>query len=257
MTEVRDGVAVEDRDGVRLVTLDRPERLNAFNAAVFDGITGALAEAAADDGIRCVALTGNGRAFTAGSELSDGDDDGAGSDGADPYEAFMQALETFPKPLIAAVNGLAVGIGTTMLGHCDLVLAAESARFRMPFASLGLVPEAGSTATMPALLGRQAATHALLTSSWISAQDAARDGLVWRLVPDASLLDETQAVCAEIAAMPLDSLVATKRLLLAARTPAAIAAREREDPEFRRLLEGPAHAAAVQAFLARRKEKAS
>jgi enoyl-CoA hydratase/carnithine racemase len=255
MTEGRDGVAVEDRDGVRLITLDRPDRLNAFNATVFAGITRALGEAAADDEILCVALTGNGRAFTAGSELSDDD---AGEDtGADPYEAFMQAIETFPKPLVAAVNGLAVGIGTTMLGHCDLVLAAESARFRMPFTSLGLVPEAGSTATMPALLGRQPATHALLTSSWISAQDAARDGLVWRLVPDASLLDETWAVCAEVAAMPLDSLVATKHLLLAARTPAAVAAREREDPEFRRLLKGPAHAAAVEAFLARRQEKAS
>lgn len=254
MTEVRDGVTVEDRDGVRLISLDRPDRLNAFNAAVFGGITRALDEATADDATCCVALTGNGRAFTAGSELAD---DGGDDAGADPYEGFMQALETFPKPLVAAVNGLAVGIGTTMLGHCDLVLAAESARFRMPFTSLGLVPEAGSTATMPALLGRHAATHALLTSSWISAQDAARDGLVWRLVPDDALLEETQAVCAEIAAMPLDSLVATKRLLLAARTPAAIAAREREDPEFRRLLKGPAHAAAVEAFLARRKEKAS
>jgi enoyl-CoA hydratase/carnithine racemase len=231
-----DVLVSDDDTGVRTVTLNRPDALNAFNRALFDGVR--------------VALTGVGRAFTAGSDIAS-DDDGAGA--ADPYEPFIQAVESFPKPLVAAVNGLAVGIGTTMLGHCDLVLAAASARFRVPFTSLGLVPEAGSTATLPALLGRQRATHAFLTSSWISAADAAQSGLVWKLTEDADLADETARVCAEIAAQPLESLVATKRLLLDARLPAALEARGREEPEFRRLTTRPAHREALAAFRERRK----
>ena len=139
-----------------------------------------------------------------------------------------------------------------MLGHCELVLAEHTARFRMPFTSLGLVPEAGSTATIPSLMGRQPAVHALLTSSWIPAEEAARTGLVWRLTTDEELLAEALAVCEQIAAQPLESLMSTKRLLLDARLPAARAARDREEPEFRRLTERPAHLEALAAFRERR-----
>lgn len=246
-------VVVTDVDRVRLLTLDRPDALHAFSAAMFDGVRQALDEAVVDPSIGCVVITASGRAFTAGSDLSD-EPDGPPrpADAPDPYDAFIERVESFPKPLVAAVNGLAIGIGTSMLGHCDLVLAAESARFRLPFTSLGLVPEAGSTFTLPALMGRQRATHALLTSSWISAQEAAESGLVWRLTPDDELLPTTMELCAAIAAQPLESLVQTKRLLLDARLPAARAAREREEPEFRRLLERPAHQEAVAAFRERR-----
>jgi enoyl-CoA hydratase/carnithine racemase len=240
-----------DREGVRLLTLDRPEALNAFTPALFDALTAALREAGEDPAVGCVVLTGAGRAFSSGSSLGDADEPEEDGD-HDPYEEFIGAFETFPKPLIAAVNGLAVGIGTTLLGHCDLVLAGRSARFRMPFASLGLVPEAGSTVTMPALMGAQAAAHAFFSAAWISAEEALAQGLVWRLVDDDALLEEAQATAAAIAVHPVDSLVATKNLLLAARVPAAAAARRREDPEFRRLLAGPAHRAAVEAFLAKR-----
>ena len=201
-------------------------------------------------------LTGAGRAFSSGSALADPEEDGGAPAGPDPYDAFIERVESFPKPLVAAVNGLAVGIATTLLGHCDLVLAARSARFRVPFASLGLVPEAGSTVTLPALLGRQAAAHAFFTGAWISAETAAERGLVWRLVDDEALLAATLAVCDEIAAMPVEALVSAKRLLLAARLPAARAARDREEPEFRRLLDGPAHRAALRAFQDRRRETA-
>src|SRR4051812_43545344 len=242
----------ERREGVLIVTLNRPEALNAFNRALFDAVRHALESAASDPRVGCVLLTGSGRAFTAGSDISD--DAGPPPDPAqkDPYDAFIECVESFPKPLVVAVNGLAVGIGTTMLGHCDLALAGASARFRMPFASLGLVPEAGSTATMPALMGRHAAVHSLLTSSWISAEEAVRTGLVWRLTSDDELMPEAMAVCDQIAAQPLESLVSIKRLLLDARLPAARAARDREEPEFRRLTTRPAHLEALAAFRERR-----
>ncbi len=246
----------EDRDGVRLLIFDRPEALNAFNQALFDGVRGELEQAQSDSSIGCVILTGNGRAFSSGSDLGGEADAGEERDAAqpvpDPYDAFIATVEHFSKPLIAAVNGLAVGIGTTVLGHCDLVLAGASARFRVPFTSLGLVPEAGSTSTLPVLLGRQRATYALLSSRWISAEEAFEGGLVWRLVEDEQLLAQALAVGAEIALHPLEALIATKRLLLQARLPAAMAARALEEPEFRRLLAGPAHQEAVSAFRERR-----
>jgi enoyl-CoA hydratase/carnithine racemase len=244
-------VTVEGHDRTRLIILDRPSALNAFNGALFDAVREALDGAAADPEVACVAITGRGRAFSAGMDLAPGDDPPSPEEPGG-YDAFIEVLEGFPKPLVAAVNGLAVGIGATLLGHADLVLAAESARFRFPFAALGLCPEAGSTDRLPRLIGDRAAAHALFTAGWISARAAHEAGLVWRLVPDEELLAETLAVCAEIQAMPVESLETTKRLLLAARVPAARAAREREEGEFRRLAAGPAHQEALAAFREKR-----
>lgn len=238
---------VRDADGVRYLTLNRPQALNAFSLELFDALRGALQEAADDPQTRCVALTGAGRAFTAGSDLS-GNAPEADPRAADPYEAFISRVETFPKPLVVAVNGLAVGIGTTLLGHADLALAGASARFRAPFTSLGLVPEAGSTVNLPALMGRWASTHLLLTSQWLGAEEAAAAGLLWKVVPDEELEAATAEVCAQLAAQPLASLIATKQLLLDVRLPAARAAREREERTFRRMLTEPAHQAALAAF---------
>ncbi len=245
-------ILVDHHDGVAVITLNRPDALNAFNRSLFVAVREALNSAAADPDVRCVVLTGTGRAFTAGSDISDDPDSKPDPSEQDPYDAFIECVEEFPKPLVAAVNGLAIGIGTTMLGHCELVLAGASARFRMPFTSLGLVPEAGSTSTIPALMGRQQAVYALLTSSWISAEQAAATGLVWRLTSDEDLLTVTLEACAEIAAQPLESLLSTKRLLLEERLPAARAARNREEPEFRRLTKRPAHIEALAAFRDRR-----
>jgi enoyl-CoA hydratase/carnithine racemase len=243
-------VLVDDAEsGVRRLILNRPDALNALSWSVLAGVRDALDDALDNDSIRCVSITGAGRAFSAGSDVSGGAQD---LDGPDPWDTFAARLEDFPKPLVAAVNGLAVGLGATILGHCDLVLAGTEARFRFPFTSLGLVPEVGSTSWLPHVLGPQRAAHALLTSSWISAEDAAASGLVWRLVADAHLQDETAAVCDEIAAQPLAALVATKRLLLDARMPEIHGARMREEPAFRRLLEGPAYAEALAAFHERR-----
>lgn len=240
---------VEDRDGVSLLTLNRPDALNAFNGELFAELDLALEQAAEDPLIGCVVLTGAGRAFTAGSDISDAPAPTA----PNPYDALIARIESFPKPLLVAVNGLAVGIGTTMLGHADIAIAAESARFRMPFAALGLVPEAGSTVTMPALMGRQRAAAAFFTARWISAPEAAECGLVLEVVPDDALHEHALALATEIAAHPLESLVQTKRLLLASRLPAAHESRLREEEEFRRLLAGPAHAEALAAFREKRK----
>jgi enoyl-CoA hydratase/carnithine racemase len=241
-------VIVDDRDGVSQLTLNRPDALNAFNGELFAQLDSALERAAEHPAIGCVVLTGAGRAFTAGSDISDE----PAPDAPNPYDALIERVEGFPKPLIVAVNGLAVGIGTTILGHADIAIAAQSARFRMPFAPLGLVPEAGSTVTMPALMGRQRAASALFTGQWISSAEAQECGLVMRVVSDDSLLDESFGLAAKIAAQPLESLVQTKRLLLASRLPAVHESRLREEAEFRRLLSGPAHAEALAAFREKR-----
>jgi len=235
-------VRYEESGGVATIALDRESALNAFDAAQYDGVYAALGRAADDDAIRCVLITARGRAFSAGSDLQDDSPDPAA------YERFIAGLESFPKPVVAAVNGLAVGIGATLLGHCDIVLASTDARLKLPFASIGLVPEAGSTVTLPAAMGPQAAAHALFTGGWVSAAEAERAGLLWRVVEPEALAAAAAELCAEIAALPLESLTATKQLLLAARLPAAKAAREREEREFARMLTGAAHLAAVERF---------
>lgn len=237
-----ENVRVETEGGVAVVELARESVLNSFDGRTFLEVAEALEWASECETVSCVLVTGRGRAFSAGSDLNDTDS------GAEPYERFIGTLESFRKPLIAAVNGLAVGIGATLLGHCDLVLASPEARFRFPFAALGLVPEAGSTSTFPPLMGPQTTAHAMFTGEWVGAKEAERAGLVWQITEPEQLRDQALKVCSDIAAMPVESLIATKQLLLEARLPAAHAARKREDAEFVRMLQGDAHRAAVEAF---------
>jgi enoyl-CoA hydratase/carnithine racemase len=168
------------------------------------------------------------------------------------FGAFIETIEAFPKPLIAAVNGIGVGIGLTLLPHCDLVLIAEDARLRAPFASLGVAPEAGSSWLLPDRVGHAAAAHILFTGAWIDAARAVEIGLAWRAVPSARLLDEALVLAGEIAAMPVPALVAAKKLLLDGRLEAVRAARRREDVAFASLLDGPANKEAIAAFATRR-----
>jgi enoyl-CoA hydratase/carnithine racemase len=154
--------------------------------------------------------------------------------------------------VIAAVNGLAVGIGFTMLAHCDLVLVADTARLRAPFTTLGVCPEAASSATFPAIMGQQTAAYYLYTAEWVSAEEAVAAGIAWRVVPAADLMAEARALAATIAAKPIPSLVATKQLMVASRLDAVRAARAREDEGFRALVGGPANREAVAAFLEKR-----
>jgi enoyl-CoA hydratase/carnithine racemase len=243
-------VLVADEHGIRRVTFNRPAVHNALSFRSYQLLTAALDDAARDDAIACVLLTGNGRAFTAGLDLLD--EEFEPDERWAIYDAFIRGLESFPKPLVAAVNGAAVGIGTTMLGHCDLVLAGESARFRLPFVALGLGPEAGSTVTLPLSMGPQAAARAMFTAAWLSAAEAEAAGLVWKVVGDDDLLAAATIECDAMASMPVESLVVTKRLLLRNRLEQARRARKREEAEFRLLQEGPAHAEALAAFRDRR-----
>lgn len=251
--DTRGAVAIDDRDRVRTVTLDRPDARNAFNDAMYDAVRDALLDAQDDPDLAVVVVTGAPGAFTAGQDLGEMAEPPRHDDGErHGFTPFMEALESFEKPLVAAVNGVAVGIGTTMLAHCDLVLAAESARFRIPFVSLGITLEAGSSYTLARRIGWPETAHAAFTAAWIDSARAVEIGLAWRRVPDDRLLEETAALAREIAAMPVASLRATKRLMLATRVEGARAARGREDREIATLVRGPAHHEALRAFREKR-----
>jgi enoyl-CoA hydratase/carnithine racemase len=246
-------VRVDDKDGVRLLTFNRPEALNSMSTPLWDEFAAALTEAALRSDIAVVVITGEGRAFTAGTDLSEMGSPLKYDDGKPHgFEPAMDVVDSFPKPLIAAVNGLGVGIGLTILPHCDLVLMAENAKLRAPFVSLGVTAEAGSTYLLPQRVGWQETAHMLYTADWVDADTAVACGLAWRKVPLEDLMAETMTVARQIAAQPVASLVATKKLLTQARIGEVRAARAREVPVFSSLAGGPANREAVAAFIEKR-----
>jgi enoyl-CoA hydratase/carnithine racemase len=229
-------------DGVQWLTFNRPQRLNSFTVPDYRDLRVALEECAADDGTRVVVITGAGRAFSSGADRSllDGSMSGAerSSAGAE-FGQLLEVLAAFPKPLIACVNGLAIGIGSTMLPYCDLVLVAESARLRFPFTAMGIVPEAASSTLLLSRGRLPEVTWAMLSSEWIEAEKAVEMGLAWRVVADAQLADASGEAASTIAALPPPSVVATKRLLTVGRTELMRATTEREMEEMRSLLDRP------------------
>ena len=239
-------VLEELRDGMLLLTLNRPARRNAFNDQQYDDVRTALAEAAGDDATRVVVITGTPGAFSAGQDI---DEMGSGR----AFTPFVDQLAAFDKPLLAAVNGVAVGVGLTMLLHCDIVYVAESARLRAPFVSLGLICEAGSSLLLPQRIGPQRAAEVLFTGRWISAAEAVDSGLALRAVPDHDLLATAWAAAREIAAQPPAAVRGIKQLLLVAHADALRAARHREDAEQMRRLGSPENVAAIRAFQAKRR----
>jgi enoyl-CoA hydratase/carnithine racemase len=248
---------IEDADRVRLVTLDRPDARNALDTEHYVALADALRGAAEHPDLAVVVITGTAGAFCAGQDLAEM---GRLADPTTPAEArtghgfrdFVTVLESFPKPLVAAVNGVAVGLGVTMLPYCDLVLVAEDARLRTPFASLGVVPEAGGSFTLPVAMGQQAAAWALLTGDWIDAATAQASGLAWRVCTPDRLLPEALDVARAMARLPVVSLVETKRLVRTGWTDAARSARGREEAVFARLTGAPANREAIAAFLEKR-----
>ena len=248
-----DLVLIKDRNRVRLLTLNRPEALNACNDDVYDAATAALREAAADPDLAVVVITGQDRAFTAGQDLAELGTPRVHDDGLrHGFPPFIEVVEAFPKPLIAAVNGIGVGIGLTILPHCDLVLIADDAQLRAPFVTLGVTAEAGSSYLLPATVGWANAAHLLYTATWLDAATAVEIGLAWKQVPNEELMDETMALANHIAQMPIPSLVTTKQILLAARLDAVRSARERENEAFGRLVGAPANREAIAAFKQKR-----
>jgi len=162
---------VEDRDRVRLLTFNRPDRANAFNEELYHAAADALRAAATDDDVAVVVFTGAGKAFCAGTdllEMAETVDAGVGGDAVsrNGFPAFVDVLQEFPKPLLAAVNGAAVGLGFTMLAHCDIVFVSDRARLLAPFTNMGVAPEAASSYLLPRRMGRQRASVSLFTSDW-------------------------------------------------------------------------------------------
>jgi enoyl-CoA hydratase/carnithine racemase len=228
-------VVVEDAEGIRLVAFDRPEVRNAFDAAMYDAVTAALSGALADDSIRTVVLTGRGPAFTSGQDLREMAAIAAGTLGegaGSGFRGLLDLLGGFDKPLLAAVHGVGVGLGCTLLAHVDLVLVEEGTRLRVPFAELGVPPEAGSSLLLPARVGWQRAAAMLLASEWIDAEAAVAAGLALKVCPAGSVLAETMELARRIASFPPQGTREIKRLMLAACSPEVRAAREREEAAY-------------------------
>ena len=249
-------VLIEDVDRVRIITLNRPGALNAFNEALYDATAEALDDAQAAPGVAVVVLTGRGRAFSAGTDIVEmatrTTNPDAFKPGAYGFPGLIDRLAAFPKPLLCAVNGLALGVGVTLLGFAELVLMSSEARVRCPFTDLAVAPEAGSSYLLARLVGTQHANWMLLSSDWLDANECERVGLAWRVAPPESLLPETLDVARHIAAKPIASLVETKRTIIAGRSDAIAAARHREDTAFVRLMGRPANLEALAALAERR-----
>lgn len=246
-------VNVVDDAGVRLISFDRPEKLNAMTAGMYDELRDLLIDAGLRPDVSCVVLTGRGRAFCTGWDLAELRDPPSADDGRrhGPVPCIEELIR-FEKPLLGACNGLAVGFGATTMLHCDLVVAGHSARFQFPFVRLGLAGEAACSVTLPMRVGYQEAARLLFTAEWIDGPQAVEAGLAWRCVPDEELLPVTMGIARAIAQMPLEAVVATKRLLLAGRLEPVRSALEREITAYDRLLGGPANQAAVQKLLTQR-----
>ena len=237
--------------GVMEIRFNRPEKKNALTRAMYDGVVAAFASAETDPAIRVILLTGAGDTFTSGNDIKDFQQRAAGAN-TSAASPFLTALSTLTKPLVAAVNGAAIGVGTTMLAHCDLIVAARSARFVMPFTSLGLVPEAASSLLFPNLLGHQRASALLLLGEPMDAETAREWGFVNRVVADEDLMTAARDVAARLAALPPASVRMTKDLIKNGRTdvPGRI---EQELVLFRDRLRSPEATEAFQAFAEKRK----
>ena len=242
---------ISDDSRVRTLTLDRPDALNAFNEALYDATAQALLDAAEDPTVAVVLLTGNGRAFSAGTDLLEMHRLATDPDferGTHGFLGLLDALVAFPKPLICAVNGLGLGIGATVLGFADLAFMSSTARLKCPFTSLGVAPEAASSYLMPLLLGRQDAAWLLLSAEWVDAEQAREMGLVWRVCEPDDLLAEARRHAEVLAARPISSLMAVKRTMTEPLRSEIAAARERENAAFAELMGGPANLEALAAF---------
>jgi enoyl-CoA hydratase/carnithine racemase len=251
MTEPTDQtqLVVEDVDGVRRITWNRPDTLNAMSIEMWHGTRDALDSAEAD-GVRCIVLTGAGSAFCVGQDLSEfADPRHAEPDGG--FRGLMRALAEVDVPLVAAVNGTAVGFGFTVLPWCDLVLVSPSARFKAPFVGLGVTTEAAASVALPEVLGPQVANWHLLTGEWLTAEDAVRHGLALRLVDPDELVPEAMTIARRLADQPPIALRTTVGLIRERRRAGWDAAVAREYEAMAQLAGGEENIAAITRFFER------
>jgi enoyl-CoA hydratase/carnithine racemase len=245
-------VLVADEGGVRLIRLNRPEKKNALTQSMYEIMTRALREAAASEAIRCLVLAGGPGAFCAGADIGEFLE-AAQSGGLRPKTVeFLHALARSPKPLVAAVDGLAVGIGTTMLLHCDYVVAGSNATFATPFSKLGLIPEAGSSLLAPRRMGHARAFSLLAMGRPLSAEAAKEAGLVNEVVDPALVEQVALKAAQEIAALPAGA-IAVSRALLRGEPDDVVKRIDTETMHFRERLQSDEARAAFAAFLSRKK----
>jgi enoyl-CoA hydratase/carnithine racemase len=239
-------------DGVMTITLNRLERKNSITSAMYGAMADAIAQAASDPAIRVALLQGHETVFSAGNDIGDFlNQPPAGQDA--PVFRFLRGIASFPKPLVAAVCGPAVGIGTTMLFHCDLVYAGDNAAFSMPFVNLGLCPEAGSSLLVPRMLGYHRAAEALLLGEPFMAEAALEVGLVNRVVPPMEANGVARSIARKLAAKPPSSLAETKRLMKKELAQQVLQQMAEEGASFGRMLGEPAAKEAFGAFMEKRK----
>lgn len=242
-------VTIENR--ILTIRIHRPDKKNALTRAMYIGMTEALRQAEQDAGVRVVLLTGGDDCFTAGNDIADF---AAAKPGEAPVAVeYLRILAAAKKPVVAAVSGVAIGIGTTMLLHCDLVYAAENARFQLPFVNLGLCPEAGSSLILPAMLGHHRAAELLLFGEPFGAESARHLGLVNHVLGTHELMPKVLERAQALAEKPPMALRTTKMLLKNGARDAIAQTMNRETEQFAALLQGSEAKEAMMAFLQRRK----
>jgi enoyl-CoA hydratase/carnithine racemase len=245
-------ILIHTDNGVTTITLNRVEKKNSFTQAMYATCADALEAASTDTSVRVLVFQGDATVFSAGNDI--GDFLGAPPKTQDaPVFRFLRAIASFPKPIIAAVCGPAVGIGTTMLFHCDLVYAGDNAAFSMPFVNLGLCPEAASSLLVPQMMGHHRAAEALLMGEPFMAEAALEVGLANRVVPPTEANAIAQAQARKLAAKPIASLMETKRLLKKGQMEQVLARIDEEAVSFGRMLGEPSAKEAFTAFMEKRK----
>lgn len=241
-------VRTERRDGLLAITLARPERRNAITIAMYSALADAIESAADDPELRVVTINGEGPDFTAGNDLNDFLTALPRDSGDIPVWRLLRALARNEVPLVAAVQGNAVGIGTTMLLHCDLVIAQESARFSLPFVDLGLVPEAASSLLLPGLAGRRRAARYLLLAEPFEGSVAIEAGIVSHVVADGALNGALADIVARLLAKPAEALRLTQKLLRKGAADAVLERMELENGHFSERLQSAEVRDAIAAF---------
>ena len=202
-------------EGVATITLNRPDKLNSFDRAMALETIEALDQARDDDAVRAILLTGEGRAFSAGQDLAEAIAPGTKIEEiiTVQYNPIVRRLRALPKPVVCAVNGVAAGAGANIAYACDLTLAAESAVFIQSFIQIGLIPDSGGTFTLPRLVGMQRAFGQMILAPKVSAKEAEAQGMIWKAVPDAELMNEAIALAKKLAVMPTKAIALTKDAL--------------------------------------------
>jgi 2-(1,2-epoxy-1,2-dihydrophenyl)acetyl-CoA isomerase len=251
-------VLLHREDGVAVVTLNRPDRLNSFTTEMHECLASVLADVTEDESCRAIVITGAGRGFCAGQDLNDravapgSVRNDLGESVEKRYNPLVRQMRALPKPIIVAVNGVAAGAGASLALHGDIVLAARSAKFIQSFVKIGLLPDTGGTWTLTHLLGEARAKALALLGEQLTAEKAESWGLIWKAVDDADLMAEAMRLAHQLAASPPLSLAAIKAAIHVAATNTLDAQLEHERDEMRRLGFSDDYAEGVAAFMERR-----